>query len=106
MIDNLHLQVFPKGSPLTFGISTQIAGLRENGTLQELENKWFGQQSDPLSKDSAPTMKVLNFKGLCGLFLISGISMAAALFLFMLYYIHEKLHYTYARWQEESLHSS
>ncbi|KAK1436980.1 hypothetical protein QVD17_02764 [Tagetes erecta] len=95
--------VFPKGSPLTFGISTQIAGLRENGTLQELENKWFGQQSDPLSKDTATTMKVLNFKGL---FLISGISMAVALFLFMLNYIHEKLHYTYARWQEESLHSS
>ncbi|XP_076942254.1 glutamate receptor 1.2-like [Bidens hawaiensis] len=86
---------FPKGSNWTLEISRQIASLRADGTLQKLDDKWFGQKSDSLSKDSAP--KILNFEGLRGLFLISGISMAAALFVFMLRYIHEKVHYTYAK---------
>lgn len=73
-------------------ISRQIAKLREDGTLKELENKWL----NPQSKDSAPAQKVLNFKELYGLFLIGGVSMATALFLFMIYFIHEKLHFTYA----------
>ncbi|KAK1436981.1 hypothetical protein QVD17_02765 [Tagetes erecta] len=85
--------VFPPGSPLTPQISRKIVELREDGTLQELEKKWFGQQSDQQSNDSTP--KILTLKGLRGLFLISGVSMAAALFLFVLYYIHQKLHYTY-----------
>ncbi|PWA88993.1 Extracellular ligand-binding receptor [Artemisia annua] len=42
-------------------------------------NKWL----NPGSKDSVPSQKVLNFNGLRGLFLISGVSMAAALFIFM-----------------------
>ncbi|KAJ0795904.1 putative periplasmic binding protein-like I [Helianthus annuus] len=86
--------VFPKGSPLTLEISTQIARLREDGTLQNLQSKWFGQKPNP---QSTPAPKILNFKGLRGLFLISGVSMAAAIFLFTLYYIHEKVHYTYAK---------
>nr|GEX09299.1 extracellular ligand-binding receptor [Tanacetum cinerariifolium] len=80
---------FPLGSPWAPLISTQIAKLREDGTLKMLENKWL----DPGSKESAPLQKVLNFRGLRGLFLISGVSMAAALFLYMLYYIHDKWHF-------------
>ncbi|KAJ0885420.1 putative solute-binding protein family 3/ domain of MltF [Helianthus annuus] len=86
--------VFPKGSPLTLEMSTQIARLREDGTLQTLQEKWFGHKSDPQS--TTPNVKVLNFRGLRGLFLISGGSMAAALFVFTLCYIQEKTHYTYA----------
>ncbi|GJY79140.1 extracellular ligand-binding receptor [Tanacetum coccineum] len=83
---------FPQGSPWAPLISTQISKLREDGTLKMLENKWL----DPGSKEFVPSQKVLNFKGLRGLFLISGVSMAAALFLYMLYYIHDKCHFTYA----------
>nr|GEY49889.1 extracellular ligand-binding receptor [Tanacetum cinerariifolium] len=83
---------FPLGPPWTPLISTQIAKLREDGTLKMLENKWL----NPGSKEFAPLQKVLNFKGLRGLFLISGVSMEAALFLYMLYYIHDKCHFTYA----------
>ncbi|KAI3678654.1 hypothetical protein L6452_37955 [Arctium lappa] len=83
---------FPQGSPLAPVISRRIARLREDGTLKKLEDKWFNQQSGPRSKDSA---KILNLKDFRGLFLISGVSMAAALFLFMLYLVHDKLHFTY-----------
>ncbi|KAJ9567206.1 hypothetical protein OSB04_003172 [Centaurea solstitialis] len=85
---------FPQGSPLAPEISRQITRLREDGTLKVLEDKWFNfQQSGSSSKDSAP--KILNLQGLRGLFLISGVSMAAALFIFMLYRVHEKMRFTY-----------
>nr|XP_043636648.1 glutamate receptor 1.2-like [Erigeron canadensis] len=80
---------FPQGSPLAPEISKQIVKLREDGSLKALENMW-------LKQGSPPVQKVLNFKGLRGLFLISGLSMAAALFLFMLYYIYEKGSFPYA----------
>ncbi|KAL8253094.1 hypothetical protein R6Q59_036787 [Mikania micrantha] len=86
--------VFPKGSPLTLEISTQIARLREDGTLHMLQAKWLDQKSDSKS-NPAPT--ILYLKGFRGLFLISGSTMAAALFLYMLYNIHEILHYAYAK---------
>ncbi|KAJ9565145.1 hypothetical protein OSB04_001111 [Centaurea solstitialis] len=82
---------FARGSPWAPEISRQIAGLRADGTLNKLENKWFNQES----VDSVPTTKILSFKDLRGLFVISGVSMAAALFLFMLYLVHEKLHFSY-----------
>ncbi|KAL8232960.1 hypothetical protein R6Q57_002738 [Mikania cordata] len=84
--------VFPKGSPFTAKISTQIAKLREEGTLRMLQEKWFGQKSD---SKSPPAPNILSFKGLRGLFFISGVSMAFALLLFMLYYTYEKLRSTY-----------
>ncbi|KAJ9567207.1 hypothetical protein OSB04_003173 [Centaurea solstitialis] len=88
---------FPPGSPLAPEISRQITRLREDGTLKMLEERWFNyqQQSGKDSKDSAPRTKILNLEGLRGLFVISGVSMAAALFLFMLHLVHEKMHFTY-----------
>nr|GEU93743.1 extracellular ligand-binding receptor [Tanacetum cinerariifolium] len=81
---------FPKGSSLAPEMSIQIAKLREDGTLKLLEDKWFNEQSDSLSEP-----KILNLEGFRGLFLISGVSMASALFLFMIYFIHEKVNFTY-----------
>ncbi|GJT97949.1 hypothetical protein Tco_1093467 [Tanacetum coccineum] len=90
---NYNLLAFPIGSPLVPEISRQIAKLCEDGRdFNLLEDKWL----NPQSNDYAPSQKVLNFEGLRGLFLISGASMAAALFLYMLYYIHGKGHFTYA----------
>ncbi|XP_024980998.1 glutamate receptor 1.2-like [Cynara cardunculus var. scolymus] len=83
---------FPQGSPLAPVISRRIVRLREDGTLKMLEDKWFNQQSGPRPKDSA---KILNLKDFRGLFYVSGASMAAALFLFILYLVPEKLHFTY-----------
>ncbi|KAJ9567209.1 hypothetical protein OSB04_003175 [Centaurea solstitialis] len=77
--------VFARGSPWAPEISRQIAKLREDGTLNKLEKKWFNQES----RDSVPTTKILSLKDLRGLFVISGMLMAAALFLFMLYLVHE-----------------
>ncbi|KAL8244965.1 hypothetical protein R6Q59_011223 [Mikania micrantha] len=71
---------FPKGSPFTVEISRQIARFREDGTLQTLEKKWFGQQSDP---QATPESKILDFKSFRGLFLICGVSMAATVCMFM-----------------------
>ncbi|KAJ9565105.1 hypothetical protein OSB04_001071 [Centaurea solstitialis] len=81
---------FARGSPWAPKISREIAKLREDGTLNKLENKWLNQQS----MDSVPTTKILSLKDLRGLFIISGVSMAAAVFLFMLYLVHEKLHFS------------
>ncbi|CAI9300857.1 unnamed protein product [Lactuca saligna] len=84
---------FPRGSPLVPELSRQISRLREDGTLAKLESKWL--KSDPQSKDFEPVLKILNLKACRGLFLISGVSMAVALLIFLLYFIHEKLHFTY-----------
>ncbi|KAI3749688.1 hypothetical protein L2E82_20304 [Cichorium intybus] len=84
---------FPLGSPLVPELSRQISRLREDGTLKVLEDKWF--KSDPQSEDSEPVSKILHLKECRGLFVISGVSMAVALFIFLLYFIHEKVHFTY-----------
>ena len=84
------MQAFPKGSALAPEMSFQIAKLREDGTLKLLEDKWFNKQLD-----TASGPKILNLEGLRGLFLISGVSMASALFLYMLYFVHEKVHFKY-----------
>lgn len=84
------MQAFPKGSTLAPEMSIQIAKLREDGTLKSLEDNWFNKKIDSVT---AP--KILNFEGFRGLFLISGVSMASALFLYMLYFVHEKVHFKY-----------
>ncbi|GJW06691.1 extracellular ligand-binding receptor [Tanacetum coccineum] len=77
-------QAFPKGSTLAPEMSIQIAKLRQDGTLKLLEDKWFNKQLD-----SATAPENINLERFRGLFLISGVSMASALFLYMLYFVHE-----------------
>ncbi|KAL7582899.1 hypothetical protein Lser_V15G41988 [Lactuca serriola] len=93
MITNGFGFAFPQGSPLVPDLSREISRLREDGTLKMLDNKWF--KSDSHSKDSEPVLKILNLKECRGLFLISGVSMTLALFIFLLYFIHDKLYFTY-----------
>ena len=73
-------------------LSRQISRLREDGTLKMLEDKWF--KSDPQSMDFEPELKAVNLKACRGLFLITGVSMVVALFVFLLYFIQEKVHFT------------
>lgn len=72
-------------------MSTQIAKLREHGTLKALEDKWFKRQSSMISKDfSAQSPNILNLHGLRGLFLVSSVSMALVLLVSMVYLAREK----------------
>ncbi|CAH1447104.1 unnamed protein product [Lactuca virosa] len=83
---------FQKGSPLAREMSTEIAKMREDGTLKALEDKWLKLQYASMSKDfSSPSLKILNLYGLRGLFLISGVSMASALLLSMIHLAREKI---------------
>ncbi|XP_023737515.1 glutamate receptor 1.2 isoform X1 [Lactuca sativa] len=84
---------FQKGSPLAGEMSTEIAKMREDGTLKALEDKWLKRQSALMSKDfSSPSPKILNLYGFRGLFLISGVTMAFALLVSMVRIVREKLH--------------
>ncbi|CAH1447101.1 unnamed protein product [Lactuca virosa] len=84
---------FQKGSPLAREMSTQIAKMREDGTLKALEDKWLKRESAMMSKDfSSPSPKILNFYGLRGLFFISGVSMAFALLFSIIDLVREKWH--------------
>lgn len=83
--------VFQKGSWLAREMSIEIAKLREDGTLKALEEKWLKRQSSLMSKDfSSPSPNILNLQGFRGLFLISGVSMASALLVSIVYLVREK----------------
>ncbi|KAK1428543.1 hypothetical protein QVD17_17379 [Tagetes erecta] len=82
--------IFRKGSLLVKDMSIQIATIREIGTLGRLEKKWFKKQS-PSSADSPSKPKTLSFSRFRGLFLINGISLALALLLSLVLFLHRKL---------------
>ena len=73
-------------------MSTQIARMREDGTLKAFEDKWLKRQSAVMSTEfSSPSPKVLDIYGLRGLFLISGVSMVLALLLSIIHLVREKI---------------
>ncbi|KAM1588913.1 hypothetical protein ACFX10_027873 [Malus domestica] len=79
--------VFPKGSRLVHDLSTQIRHMREEGKLLDLEETWFPRKQSFMPEDytiSSPsnTLGLYNF---LGLFLVSGVSSAVALFLFVIF---------------------
>nr|KAJ0199758.1 hypothetical protein LSAT_V11C600309320 [Lactuca sativa] len=83
---------FQKGSTLAREMSTQIARMREDGTLKAFEDKWLKRQSAVMSTEfSSPSPKVLDIYGLRGLFLISGVSMVLALLLSIIHLVREKI---------------
>ncbi|KAJ0792397.1 putative periplasmic binding protein-like I [Helianthus annuus] len=82
--------IFQKGSPLATEMSTQIAKIREDGTLRILEKKWFEKQSSS-SQDSPSKPKTLNLSRFRGLFLISGMSSALALMMSAIFLLRAKL---------------
>ncbi|KAK1428542.1 hypothetical protein QVD17_17378 [Tagetes erecta] len=82
--------IFRKGSPLASDMSTQIAKMREDGTLSLLEKKWFEKQSSS-SQEPPSKPKTLNFSRFRGLFLISGISSTLALMISIIFLLRAKL---------------
>ncbi|KAL2470774.1 Glutamate receptor 1.4 [Abeliophyllum distichum] len=83
---------FPKGSPLVQEMSSEIAKLREEGILLEIEKKWFRSQTSPLSLDTEPpTTKTLDINNFSRLFLIYAICELVALLLFLVFVLCEKM---------------
>ncbi|KAK1370055.1 hypothetical protein POM88_036147 [Heracleum sosnowskyi] len=66
---------FSKGSPLVPDISRAIAKLREDGTLEMLEKKWYNKPQSLLNQETQPKPQVLKDVGFGGLFLIGGVSL-------------------------------
>nr|XP_043617842.1 glutamate receptor 1.2-like [Erigeron canadensis] len=72
--------VFAKNSPLVKDMSREIARIREDGTLRDLEKKWFEKEFPLLSEDSATVMpKTLNLDNFWDLFVIIVSSLGLAL---------------------------
>ena len=73
-------------------MSTAIAQLRETGGLELTEKAWFESKLSLMSREAPNEPNALNVKTFGGLFLISGISLLTALFLFLIYTLREKWH--------------
>ena len=85
LISSMHkfFQVFPKDSPLIADFSKAILELTEDGTLNDLEEKWFS-----LSMNTCPATakdrirESLGLESLWTLFLITGAASTIVLLLF------------------------
>lgn len=72
-------------------ISREIAKLREDGTLEMLEKKWYNKPQVLLNQETLAKPQVLKVVSFGGLFLISGISLGLALFVIIFNNIRKKL---------------
>lgn len=82
---------FPKGSKLVHDVSRQIEILREEGKLLEMEKAWFQNSEESVSNPNPnPNPSALNLSSFRGLFLVSGVSSAAALLLFFIFCLKDK----------------
>ncbi|PWA65479.1 solute-binding protein family 3/N-terminal domain of MltF [Artemisia annua] len=83
--------IFAKGLPLVTDMSREIAKIREDGTLRNLEKKWYETEFPVLPQDSSATPKTLSLERFGGLFVISGISSGLALMISVIYLVRAKL---------------
>nr|GEU52363.1 glutamate receptor 1.2-like [Tanacetum cinerariifolium] len=84
--------IFAKGLPqLVADMSGEIAKIREDGTLRNLEKKWYETEFPVLPQDSFAMPKTLSLERFGGLFVISGISSGLALMISVIYLIRAKL---------------
>ncbi|KAL6129243.1 hypothetical protein ACLB2K_072596 [Fragaria x ananassa] len=81
---------FPKGSKLAQDMSVRIEKLREEGKLLEMENSWFPYDANHMFQDTTDPPNALTLRCFRGLFLVSGVSSAFALFLFSISPLKEK----------------
>ncbi|KAA3458519.1 glutamate receptor 1.3-like [Gossypium australe] len=84
---------FPKGSLMAHDISREIAKLREDGMLQRLENEWFKSPIIDFDSDTtSDSMNSLTVRDFRGLFLVNGIYLAIACFLFLTSLLYKNFH--------------
>nr|XP_017241078.1 PREDICTED: glutamate receptor 1.3-like [Daucus carota subsp. sativus] len=82
---------FRKGSPLVSEISREILKLREDGTIQTLEEKWYNKPEYLVEQETQPKPQVLGVDNFGGLFIITGVSLGLALFVIIFCFIRKKL---------------
>ncbi|PQM37469.1 glutamate receptor 1.3 [Prunus yedoensis var. nudiflora] len=82
--------VFRKGSELVHDMSMQIQLMREEGKLIEMEKVWFHKRTIPMFDNTTSDPNTLNFHTFRGLFLVTGVSSAFALFIFIIFPLEEK----------------
>ncbi|KAK9059485.1 hypothetical protein SSX86_020187 [Deinandra increscens subsp. villosa] len=83
--------IFAKGSPLVTEMSREIARIREDGTLRNLEKKWFDTEFSVLPEDASTKPKTLSLERFGGLFVISGVSSGLAIIISLIYLIRAKM---------------
>ncbi|MFQ6619517.1 hypothetical protein Gotur_000790 [Gossypium turneri] len=84
---------FRKGSLIAHDISREIAKLREDGTLQRLENEWFKNPiTDFDSRNTSDSVNPLTVRDFGGLFIINGIFLAITCFLFLTSLLYKNFH--------------
>ncbi|CAN4100039.1 unnamed protein product [Withania somnifera] len=78
---------FPKGSPLVPDVSRAVLQVMEGDLMNNIIQKWFGNETDCRQKDIASdSLSLDSFKGL---FLIAGVSAGSALLLFFLIFLYQ-----------------
>ncbi|XP_042049403.1 glutamate receptor 2.7-like [Salvia splendens] len=80
---------FQKGSPLTLDVSRAILEMQENGKMDRISRKWFGEGGCGLSNATAADSKRLTVNNFKGLFLITGLSSFSALAIFLFFFFYK-----------------
>ena len=83
-------QAFPKGSPLVPDVSRAVLNMTEGDKMKEIENAWFGKQSNCPYSSTSVTSNSLSLKSFWGLFLIAGVASLLALIIFMVMFVYKE----------------
>nr|TKS00114.1 glutamate receptor 2.1-like [Populus alba] len=81
---------FPKGSPLVPDVSRAVLNMTEGDKMREIENAWFGKQSNCPDSSNSVTSNSLSLKSFWGLFLIAGVASLLALIIFMVMFVYKE----------------
>ena len=80
------VQMFQKGHELVHNVSTEIAKLRTEGKLGEIEKGWFENQLPYTADDTSNPITLYRFRGL---FMITGLSSAFALAVLVILWLRD-----------------
>lgn len=89
IVIDIHVQVFPIGSPLVRDISRAILTVREGEMIEEIEKTWFGEVSKCLDPNSLYSSNSLGLESFWGLFMIVGIAGVLALMIYVIRFLYE-----------------
>ncbi|KAI9377954.1 hypothetical protein POPTR_018G012600v4 [Populus trichocarpa] len=81
---------FPKGSPLVPDVSRAVLNMTEGDKMKEIENAWFGKQSNCPDSSNSVTSNSLSLKSFWGLFLIAGVASLLAIIIFMVMFVYKE----------------
>lgn len=81
--------VFPIGSPLVPDISRAILKVRENDTMNTMEENLYKNDTCPDKDNLSNTSSSLTFRSFWGLFIITGVTSASALIIYIICFLHK-----------------